>query len=289
MKIISVINQKGGVGKTQTSINLAVSLSRKGYRVLLIDGDAQGNATSYFDKKVNDINLSKFIEKEFDNQEPLKWLEEALGDAFYEYDINDVLLGQCQIKEAIYTTDYENLSIIPSTETRLINTDQLIKAANKMQHNRLKKALRDVRKEFDYVVIDNAPTFNTITLNTLFTSDEVIIPLKIGRFELAGFIKTMNELENLMNDFECFYQIYVLFNMIPRGKRPLYSAFIEKIRGIFSSTDKLYEVKVLNTTIGYQDVVASKSAMSCQLLVDTKSKIADDYKRFAEEILEKGQ
>ena len=287
MKIISVINQKGGVGKTQTSINLAVSLSRKGYRVLLIDGDAQGNATSYFDKKVNDINLSKFIEKEFDNQEPLKWLEEALGDAFYEYDINDVLLGQCQIKEAIYTTDYENLSIIPSTETRLINTDQLIKAANKMQHNRLKKALRDVRKEFDYVVIDNAPTFNTITLNTLFTSDEVIIPLKIGRFELAGFIKTMNELENLMNDFECFYQIYVLFNMIPRGKRPLYSAFIEKIRGIFSSTDKLYEVKVLNTTIGYQDVVASKSAMSCQLLVDTKSKIADDYKRFAEEILEK--
>lgn len=287
MKIISVINQKGGVGKTQTSINLAVSLSRKGYRVLLIDGDAQGNATSYFDKKVNDINLSKFIEKEFDNQEPLKWLEEALGDAFYEYDINDVLLGQCQIKEAIYTTDYENLSIIPSTETRLINTDQLIKAANKMQHNRLKKALRDVRKEFDYVVIDNAPTFNTITLNTLFTSDEVIIPLKIGRFELAGFIKTMNELENLMNDFECFYQIYVLFNMIPRGKRPLYSAFIEKIRKIFSSTDKLYEVKVLNTTIGYQDVVASKSAMSCQLLVDTKSKIADDYKRFAEEILEK--
>ncbi|OUP71907.1 hypothetical protein B5E92_08215 [Erysipelatoclostridium sp. An15] len=287
MKIISVINQKGGVGKTQTSINLAVSLSRKGYRVLLIDGDAQGNATSYFDKKVNDINLSKFIEKEFDNQEPLKWLEEALGDAFYEYDINDVLLGQCQIKEAIYTTDYENLSIIPSTETRLINTDQLIKAANKMQHNRLKKALRDVRKEFDYVVIDNAPTFNTITLNTLFTSDEVIIPLKIGRFELAGFIKTMNELENLMNDFECFYQIYVLFNMIPRGKRPLYSAFIEKIRKIFSSTDKLYEIKVLNTTIGYQDAVASKSAMSCQLLVDTKSKIADDYKRFAEEILEK--
>lgn len=287
MKIISVINQKGGVGKTQTSINLAVSLSRKGYRVLLIDGDAQGNATSYFDKKVNDINLSKFIEKEFDNQESLKWLEEALGDAFYEYDINDVLLGQCQIKEAIYTTDYENLSIIPSTETRLINTDQLIKAANKMQHNRLKKALRDVRKEFDYVVIDNAPTFNTITLNTLFTSDEVIIPLKIGRFELAGFIKTMNELENLMNDFECFYQIYVLFNMIPRGKRPLYSAFIEKIRKIFSSTDKLYEIKVLNTTIGYQDAVASKSAMSCQLLVDTKSKIADDYKRFAEEILEK--
>lgn len=288
MKSISVINQKGGVGKTQTSINLAVGLSRKGYKVLLIDADAQGNATSYFDKKVNDINLSKFIEKEFNDNDPLQWLEKTLGDAIYEYDINDVLLNDCHINDAIYDTEYENLCILPSTETRLINTDQLIKAANKMQHNRLKKALRDIRKDFDYVVIDNAPTFNTITLNTLFASDEIIIPLKIGRFELAGFIKTMNELENLMNDFECFYKIFILFNMIPRGKRPLYSAFIEKMRTIFKQNEKFYEVDILETTIGYQEAVASKSAMSCQLLMDTKSKVADDYKKFAEEISKKG-
>ena len=288
MKVISVINQKGGVGKTQTSINLAVGLSRKGYSVLLIDADAQGNATSYFDKKVNDINLSKFVEKEFVNQNPLIWLEETLGDAIYEHDINDILLGNCEIENAIYSTDYENLNILPSTETRLINTDQLIKASNKMQHNRLKKALRSVRKKYDYIVIDNAPTFNTITLNTLFASDEVIIPLKIGRFELAGFIKTMNELENLMNDFECFYKVFILFNMIPRGKRPLHSAFIKKIRQLFCVIEKFYEVNVLETTIGYQEAVASKSAMSCQLLMDTKSRVADDYKNLAEEILKKG-
>lgn len=288
MKVISVINQKGGVGKTQTSINLAVGLSRKGHSVLLIDADAQGNATSYFDKKVNDINLTKFVEKEFVNQNPLIWLEETLGDAIYEHDINDILLGNCEIENAIYSTDYENLSILPSTETRLINTDQLIKASNKMQHNRLKKALRSVRKKYDYIVIDNAPTFNTITLNTLFASDEVIIPLKIGRFELSGFIKTMNELENLMNDFECFYKVFILFNMIPRGKRPLHSAFIQKIRQLFYINEKFYEVNVLETTIGYQEAVASKSAMSCQLLMDTKSRVADDYKSLAEEILKKG-
>lgn len=284
MKVISVINQKGGVGKTQTSINLAVGLSRKGYKVLLIDGDAQGNATSYFDKKVNEINLNRFVEKQVNDEKPLKWLEETLGDAIYEHDINDVLLGNCEISKAIYTTDYGNLDMLPSTETRLINTDQLIKASNKLQHNRLKKALREVRKEYDYVVIDNAPTFNTITLNTLFASNEIIIPLKIGRFELAGFIKTMNELENLMNDFECFYKIYILFNMIPRGKRPLYKAFIEKVKQLFNCNDNFYTVKVLETTIGYQEAVASKSAMSCQLLVDTKSKIADDYKSLADEI-----
>ena len=105
-----------------------------------------------------------------------------------------------------------NLHFIPSTETKLINTDQLIKTSNKLQHNRLKKALRDIRNKYDYVVIDNAPTFNTITLNTLFASDEIIIPLKVGRFEVAGFIQTMKELENLMIDFECQYKINILFN-----------------------------------------------------------------------------
>ena len=164
MKVISVINQKGGVGKTQTSINLAVGLSRKGKKVLLIDGDAQGNATSYFMNDVNKVDLLKLVQMEVTNEDPLVWLEKALGEAEYEKDINDVLLGECDIMEAAYLTGIDNLYIVPSTETRLINTDQLIKTTNKLQHNRLKKALRSIRKDFDYVVIDNAPTFNTITL-----------------------------------------------------------------------------------------------------------------------------
>ena len=284
MKVISVINQKGGVGKTQTSINLAVGLSRKGKKVLLIDGDAQGNATSYFMNDVNKVDILKLVQMEVTNEDPLTWLEKALGEGEYEKDINDVLLCECDIMEAAYVTGIDNLYIVPSTETRLINTDQLIKTTNKLQHNRLKKALRSIRKDFDYVVIDNAPTFNTITLNTLYASDEVIIPLKIGRFELAGFIQTMKELENLMNDFECFYKIYVLFNMIPRGKRPLYHAFIDKMKQLFTNND----MKVLETTIGYQEAVASKSGMACQLLVDTKSKIADDYRALADEISMEG-
>ena len=176
MKVISVINQKGGVGKTQTSINLAVGLSRKGKKVLLIDGDAQGNATSYFMNEVNKVDLLKLVQMEVINEDPLVWLEKALGEGEYEKDINDVLLGECDIMEAVYVTGIDNLYIVPSTETRLINTDQLIKTTNKLQHNRLKKALRSIRKNFDYVVIDNAPTFNTITVNTLYASDEVIIP-----------------------------------------------------------------------------------------------------------------
>lgn len=89
----------------------------------------------------------------------------------------------------------------------------------------------------------------------------------------------MKELENLMNDFECFYKIYVLFNMIPRGKRPLYHAFIEKMKQLFTNND----MKVLETTIGYQEAVASKSGMACQLLVDTKSKFAAAFYQFTNE------
>lgn len=286
MKIISVINQKGGVGKTQTSINIAVGLARENKKVLLIDADAQGNATNYFCSNINNIKLKDFVDAPYYGDNPLIWLEQTLGEPEYPLDINDILLGHCSICEAIYPTQYENLMIIPSTETRLINTDQLIKTSNKLQHNRLKKSLREVRKEYDYIVIDNAPTFNTITLNTLYASDEIIIPIKVGRFELAGYIQTMKELENLMEDFECRYHIRILFNMIPRGNRPLYAAFINKIKKVYQSYEGLYEVDVLNSTIGYQEAVASRSALSNVMMIDTKSKVADDYKCLIAEIIQ---
>lgn len=262
MKTISVINQKGGVGKTQTSINLAVGLARTGKKVLLIDADAQGNATNYFCKDVNNLDLIKFATSNFNDKQPIEWLEETLGAPYFENDINGLLLGECNINDAIYITEYENLHFIPSTETKLINTDQLIKTSNKLQHNRLKKALRDIRNKYDYVVIDNAPTFNTITLNTLFASDEIIIPLKVGRFEVAGFIQTMKELENLMIDFECQYKINILFNMIPRGRRASYHAFMNKFKALFDSFDGFYQIQVLNSTVGYQEAVAAKSSLS---------------------------
>lgn len=287
MKVISIINQKGGVGKTQTSVNLAVGMSMLGKKVLLIDADSQGNATSYFAEGINELDLKKFVSYEYDPKiNPFTWLKEVLGESIFKKDINDLLLGKVEIiQEVIYQTKYKNLDIIPSTETKLIKTDQLIKVSNKLQHNRLKRTLRDVKDKYDYVIIDNAPTFNTITLNALFAANEIIIPIKIGRFELEGFIETIKEIQTLMYDYECYYDVKILLNMLPRGNRPLYKKFIEIIHYVFDNFETDYSIKVLNSEIGYQEAVASKSSMSSKMIIETSSNIATDYQKLVSEVM----
>lgn len=96
----------------------------------------------------------------------------------------------------------------------------------------------------------------------------------------------MKELENLMIDFECQYQINILFNMIPRGRRASYHAFMNKFKALFDSFDGFYQIQVLNSTVGYQEAVAAKSSLSSKMIIDSKSKIAEDYRNLVKEVLE---
>lgn len=286
MKIVNVINQKGGVGKTSLSVNLALGLAKQGHKVLLVDGDSQGNATLYFSPDSNKINLEDINSMEYiKGKSPLNSLSELLGSITFPYDINDVILEKIDsIRDAIYTTTYEGLDIIPSTDTALINTDQTIKLENKLQHNRLKKALKEIRHDYDYVIIDNAPTFNTITINTLFCSDEIIIPIKIGKSELAGFIETMRQLEKLMINYECEYEVKILLNMIPRGNRPKYVQFISKMHQLFDDYNSVFKTTVFEQTIGYQEAVATNSSMTNKLIIENSSNVSKDYQNLIDEI-----
>ena len=161
-KIIAIVNQKGGVGKTTTSINLSSSLGLLGKKVLLIDLDPQSNTTTGL----------------------------GVGREKIKKSIYNVILGDCDIKESIIKTPFKNLSIIPST-IELAGIDmELIQIS--LQDNKfviseqLKNQLDTIRDRYDYIIIDCLPSLGTLTINALAASDSVLIPIQCEFYSLDG-------------------------------------------------------------------------------------------------------
>ncbi len=167
-KVISLVNQKGGVGKTTTSINLSASLAVLGKKVLLIDLDPQGNTTTGVGINKGDIDKS----------------------------IYDVLTEKCSLDEAMVKTKYKNLYVMPAT-INLAGLD--IELLEKSQHEpgfakgaQLKKYIDEVRENFDYIIIDCPPSLGLITTNALTASNSVIIPVQCEFFALEGIMQLLN-------------------------------------------------------------------------------------------------
>ena len=167
-KIISLVNQKGGVGKTTTSINLAAALAVLGKRVLLVDLDPQGNATTGIGVNKGDITSSVY----------------------------DVLIGQCDIKDAIRKTDYKNLFLLPAT-INLAGVDlELINKSSQdstfVKGKQLKLSMDTIKEYFNYIIIDCPPSLGLLTTNALTASDSVIIPVQCEFFALEGITQLLN-------------------------------------------------------------------------------------------------
>ena len=166
-KVISVSNQKGGVGKTTTSLSLAASLGVLEKKVLLIDADPQGNATSGIGINSDDFKKSSY----------------------------DVLLYQCEINDSIIKTKSPNLDIIPAN-IDLVAVEIELVDTNKREHM-LTKMIEKIKKDYDFIIIDCPPSLGLITMNALTASNSVIIPIQCEYYALEGLGKLLNTIKGI--------------------------------------------------------------------------------------------
>ena len=217
-KIISLVNQKGGVGKTTTSINLAASLGKFGKKTLLIDLDQQGNASTGLGIDKGAVKCSSY----------------------------EVLTNRCDIKDAILKTGFSNLSILPAT----INLAGLDLELIQMEYNdpqfkkneQLKKAIEPIVDYFDYIVIDCPPSLGIHTINALVASNSVIIPVQCEFFALEGVAQLLNTIIMTQTKLNPNLTIEGVLLTLLDSRTNLGLEVVEQIRKFFGD-------KVFNTII----------------------------------------
>ena len=256
-KVISLVNQKGGVGKTTTSINLSASLAVLGKRVLLIDLDPQGNTTTGIGINKGDIDKS----------------------------IYDVLIDRCDINEAIINTKYKRLSVLPAT-INLAGIDiELLEKSNQeptfSKGMQLKNKLDTIKGMYDFVIIDCPPSLGLITTNALTASDSVIIPVQCEFFALEGIMQLLNTIMMAQKNLNPNLDIEgVLLTMLD-SRAKLGFEVVEDIR-------KYFKERVYNTIIPRLIRLAESPSHGKPIIAyDPRSKGTEAYLNLAKEVIER--
>ena len=251
-RIISVANQKGGVGKTTTTVSLAASLAKLGQKVLIIDSDPQGNATS-------GLGVQK---------------------AELTYDVYDVIVNEVNVHEVIVPTTRENLMIVPSTIQLAGAEIELTNQTHREQ--KLKHALTTIRDEYDYIFIDCPPSLGHLTMNAFTASDTVLIPVQCEYYALEGLSQLMNTITMVRKHFNPQLKIEgVLLTM--------FDARTNLGNEVKDDVIKYFREKVYRTIIP-RNVRLSEAPSYGQAIVDydSRSRGAEVYLELAKEVLSNG-
>jgi len=250
-KIIALANQKGGVGKTTTTINLGASLAVLGKKVLIVDADPQANASSGLGMDVK-----------------------QLKNTIYE-----CLIGKIDASQAIRETEFENLSIIPS-HINLVGAElEMLNIENR--EKRMAAALRPQKANYDYILIDCSPSLGLITVNALTAADSVIIPVQCEYFALEGISKLLNTIKIIKSKLNTKLEIegFLL---------TMYDARLRLANQIYEEVKKHFQELVFTTVI-QRNVKLSESQSFAQpvLVYDATSRGTTNHMQLAKELIEK--
>ena len=251
-KIISVANQKGGVGKTTTTINLSTFLAKKGKKVLLIDADPQGNATSGLG-----------AEKEV------------------EYSTYDVLVGETEIQEVVEKRIIKNLYICPSNINLAGAEVELVSMMSREQ--RLKEKVEEIKEKFDYILIDCPPSLGLITLNAFTASDSVLIPVQCEYYALEGLGQLLNTVNLVKKHLNKNLQIEGALLTMYDIRTNLSNQVVKEVK-------KYFEDKVYKTVIPRNVRLSEAPSYGMPITeYDPRSKGAKSYEKFTKEFLKKNE
>ncbi|HPI53303.1 MAG TPA: AAA family ATPase [Chitinophagaceae bacterium] len=250
-KIISIANQKGGVGKTTTAINLACSLAVLDYKTLLIDADPQANATTGNGFDLRNVQLSLY----------------------------DCLVNDTAVRQVILETETPNLSLIPSHLDLVGAEIELINHPNR--EKKLSQVIAEIKDDYDFIIIDCSPSLGLITVNALSASDSVIIPVQCEFFALEGLGKLLNTIKIVQSRLNQQLSIEGILMTMYDGRLRLSNQVVEEVKNHFE--DSVFHTIIhRNTRLG-----EAPSLGKPVLLYDADSTGALNYLNLAKEILQR--